>query len=128
MKDSFFGPLNWENQTLSQCALRESKSQLAPGFSRMEYLGQIPGGCHERAPELAAVDDGQSHQPHGRMVHDFSQKCQILLSRLLAPVDETVPERACQASCARTGPPFGDVAEPSLGNCWYLNCRLATLP
>ena len=29
------------------------------------------------------------------------------------------------ASSARTEPPSGDVAEPSIGNCWYLNCRLA---
>jgi hypothetical protein len=37
----------------------------------------------------------------------------------VASADET------DASSARTEPPFGDVAEPSMGNCWYLNCRLA---
>jgi len=46
----------------------------------------------------------------------------------VTPVCDSLREvNETDASSARTEPPFGDVAEPSMGNCWYLNCRLAIL-
>jgi len=42
-----------------------------------------------------------------------------------APYLIPTAEDETDASSARTEPPSGDVAEPSIGNCWYLNCRLA---
>jgi hypothetical protein len=44
-----------------------------------------------------------------------------------APYLIPTAEDETDASYGRAEPPFGDVAEPSMGNCWYLNCRLAIL-
>jgi hypothetical protein len=47
------------------------------------------------------------------------------LFKSLVRVGDTERVDETDASSTRTEPPSGDVAEPSIGNCWYLNCRLA---